>query len=259
MPTVPKAAAQSPNPVYYYENTTYPTDPYPTYAIAVIVEGVGLELGSCYDGTTYDIASVVAGVNRFLSEHYFVYYEVSPQAYCTTAANYQSATNTVMNDIFADNSAANLNSYFEGVLMDEEERYGYAPATLENLNQHIVSNYQADENSKGVYSVNFMTEAFAGGIVSNNNTVCVQPDWSQNQYDAVVIAGVSGAPEISTPCMAQLANGSYNDHAVYFNMVTFELANPSPYNSLTYAEGKTTGTPWADPDSGIDVYNYFVP
>lgn len=253
--TPSNAVAQTPNPTYHWENVVAPGDPYPSGAVSVIVEGAGLEQGSCDDGSTYDIASVVNAVNVFISHYEPVFFEVSPQDQCADATDYESATNSVMNGIFHDNTAAQLSSYFEGVQMDEEEGW-FAYYTFEDINTDVLYNIVTDEVNKGVYTVNFMVQGFVAGTVTDDGTVCTGTDWTQAEYDDIAY-GVVSAPQVSTACMAKLANGSYNDYSVDYNVVTWETTDSYPFNSLSYALDHTTGTPWTDPVSGVYVYNLF--
>lgn len=229
------AGAQTPNPSSYYEDTVMPSDPYPSGALAVIVSGLALEQGSCHTASTYSIANVVAAVNKFIKAGDLVYYEVSPQEHCADAATFESAINTVMNDIFADNSASALNADFEGVTLDEEDGWYFSYSTLEDINNDVISNMIYDGANKGVLGLNFFTEAYVYGQYEDNNTVCVAPDWTQAEYNDIVDEWDVGAPQISNPCMVQLANNSYNDYAVAFNLVTWEKADQSPFNQLSYA------------------------
>jgi hypothetical protein len=188
--------------------------------LGVVVEGLGM--GAC----AYSLSSIESTTVTYINDQQGVLTEISPQSYCASLSSYESMISSLISYVVA--HASMSGTYWGGVMLDEENAWGFSVAQLEALNTSVRN---AMINTPGISY--YYTEVFSG-----------TGNWSQSSYNGIVTSSIP-APQISTNYMVQLANGL----ATNGNLVTWSTGYPSPFNTESYSDAKINGTPYS-----IDFY-----
>lgn len=210
----PAAQAQSPTP-----NVSF-TDVAPGMAApstnGVIVEGLGL-FGTC----AHRLAGLKSSTVQFINAGRATISEISPQGYCGTLSQYQSAVTELINYVEANAPAASR--LWGGIMLDEEPDWAFTVTQLQTLNTYVSN---AMSNTPGISWWYTENATWAGG-------------WSQSQYNSIV-GGSIAAPQIYNSYMVAIANTS----GKVFQLVTSNANAQYPFNSAAYADGQINGAPY---------------
>ncbi|HEX7355026.1 MAG TPA: hypothetical protein VF288_09375 [Mycobacteriales bacterium] len=113
-----------------------PSSPFPwAYASAGIVEG---EESVCYPGTQYDEANIISATETAITQGYDVVTELSPYN-CNANTSIDAYIAEVNDIITAIKDYPGAQSQWQGIMLDEENWFGYSPNDFEVLNYYTYS------------------------------------------------------------------------------------------------------------------------
>lgn len=188
-------------------------------------------MGAC----SYSLASVESATVTYINDGDAVLTEISPQSYCASIASYESMISALVSYVEA--HASNPGQYWGGIMLDEEDGFGFSVSSLVTLNQYVSTKMGSTPGISWWYS-----EWFSGSGV-----------WSQANYNSIVHTyGSYAAPQIATTYMVQLANGCCQP-----NLVTWSTGYPYPFNSESYADSKINGQPYDHDFYGCSCHVYW--
>jgi hypothetical protein len=208
------AEAQNPSPRSAFVDIA-PGRAIPHNVDGVIIEGLGS--GNC----SFSLSSVLQATVRSINQGKATITEFSPQPQCSTIAGYQAKSMATVNYVKA--HAPNYRRFWAGIMLDEEDGFGFGVNSLIGLNKNVVGQMNALHSTAVLF-----TQDFSGTNV-----------WSQRDYNNV-IAGSVAAPQVATNYMRRLVAGS----GARANLVTWSKTYPAPYNSLQASAGAVAGLPY---------------
>ena len=211
------AQAQSPTPNHYMEDS-YPGNPFPSGADAVVVEGLGSL--DC----SFSESSIKSWTVEWTVRQRRVVTEITPQSACGTISEYKILLTRIKDYVEA--NAHYPAGRWAGFMLDEEPGYGFSPSQLESLNASVE---EMMVNTPGMYWY-FQDD---------------QPNgWGLSTYNAIL--GYSWqAGQAYTSSMVSAMNAECSTYSSCHNVVTVNSYNSSPWNSLSYVSGLVRdGSPW---------------
>lgn len=191
----PPAVAQSPTPDHHF------------YAVApgarslshagVTVQGLGM------DGCDSRRVPAEQDAVYYVDNSMPVWLEISPQAGCTSISGYESEISSILSYVNSNTGDTQEGNYFDGIMVDEEDGFGFSVSQLTTLNQYL-ENQVATTPGHTFWSLE--------GFVANGGNAdgC---DWTFSQYKSVLIDGYQ-AEQAEHQCNINLLNSSTHEAAV---------------------------------------------
>jgi hypothetical protein len=217
-------AAQSPSPAHDYYAVAPGTSHRTLAHDGVVVEALGM------DGCDSRRLPAQADIIYYIAHHEPVWLEVSPQSACASVATFTSEIQGMLNAINSGTADADEGLWFAGVMLDEEDGFGFTVSQLVSLNT-AVQNAVATHPGHTFWSLQ--------GFVANggNANGC---DWTNAQYDSVLLAGYQ-AQQIEHQCNINLVN-----HAAPRQALVTWSSGYTPGNTRANASNPVTAPPYHD-------------
>ena len=186
----------------------------------VIVEGLGW--GSC----PYSLSSTESETVRYINASIPVIAEVSPQSACASTSTYDNDFDALEDYVVAHASAAKYQRFWGGIMVDEEDGFGFSVGQIEGMNNSLDATMRTVNGPPWWYTEDF----------SSTNA------WSESTWNSIV--GYSNpAPQIASTYMKNLVNHEYENNYV---LVTWSSTYPSPFNTRSYDDGSIGGSPYTN-------------
>ena len=242
--------AQDPTPTHFMHNVT-PTFTEPNDGASVlVVEGLGLGLGSTQCSNPVGL-SLEDDLNNvvFISDTNVIagrptVTEISPQAPCDS--NLQDWKNVILQieTRIENDTGSAAAAWWGGIMLDEESiaEFGFSASQYEDLNSSVRTLMATTQGIPWYY-----TETFSGFFNG-------QGDWSQSDFNA--ITGTShAAPQMATNYMRSLTN-SWQAATQETVLVTWGLGPGYSFHSLYRAVDPISGGPQVQWSLGLS--NCFI-
>ncbi|HET7388887.1 MAG TPA: hypothetical protein VFJ19_19715 [Nocardioidaceae bacterium] len=229
--------AQNPSPdshFYAVKTSEYTPDSHR----GVVVQGLGLPGSGNCPGTT--LAGLEAETVNYINNHLPVFSEISPQDYCHSVSGYKNIISDVVNYVAANTNSSDEETYWDGIMVDEEPAFGFSVSQLEDLNQYV-------SNTMG------QVPGYPFWATENFVPAGSHPDgcaWTEATWDAVTGNSIP-APQIVTNCMVTLANHNATDGI----LVTWSTSYACPWCTESYSTGKIHGAPFYHPVNGHSYWS----
>ncbi|HET8666228.1 MAG TPA: hypothetical protein VFM08_18070 [Nocardioides sp.] len=229
------ASAQTPDPGHNYY-AVRPGDRTLSHT-GVTVEALGM------DGCDSRRIPAREDVEYYIQHSEPVWLEITPQSGCNAISNYEDEIRIMLNTIDSDTGNTAEGTWFAGVMLDEEDGYGFSVSQLNTLN-NAVEGYVGSAPGGTWWSL----EGFVAS--GGNPNGC---DWTNAQYDTVIGSGYQ-AQQVEHQCNINLLNHrSSVEAAVTWN------AGYSPGDTQAHASNPVDAPPYVDWGLAYNWSNHWVP